>query len=68
MGLMKPSFLTYEKPILTTMIQTKDPESGFVTMEKALAEGTEAFGYQICRLDPRFRTPETYKKIMQGYC
>ena len=38
---MKPSFLSYTKPILTTMIQTKDPEPGFVTMEKAIAEGKE---------------------------
>lgn len=63
---MKPSFLTYTKPILTTMIQTKDPVPGFVTMEKAIAEGTDAFGYQVCRLDPQFRTHETYKKIMEA--
>ena len=63
---MKPSFLTYTKPILTTMIQTKDLLPGFVTMEKAIAEGTDAFGYQVCRLNPQFRTPETYKKIMEA--
>lgn len=63
---MKPSFLKYKEPILTTMIQTREPENGFETMKRAIAEGTEAFGFQVCRLKPEFRTPEIYKQFMEN--
>lgn len=63
---MKPSFLRYTGPILTTMIQTREPENGFETMKRAIAEGTEAFGIQACRLKPEFRTQEIYKQFMEN--
>lgn len=63
---MKPSFLTYTKPILTTMIQTREPKNGYETMKRAIKEGTEAFGFQACRLKPEFRTQEIFRRFTEN--
>jgi len=66
---MKPSFLNHEKPLLTTMIQKHHMHEVIDTVEKTLAEGTDAFGVQTCKLLQEYRNADTYKEIfshMQG--
>ena len=66
---MKPTFLKYEKPLLTVILQCKNPETAIRRIEKSLAIGGEAFGLQTESLEKQYRNPETYKKIfaaMQG--
>ena len=59
----KATFLTYEKPLLTCMVQADNPERIEELIKKALPEGAEAFGMQICRLLPTYRNPETYRRL-----
>ncbi len=60
---MKPTFLTYEKPLLTVILQCRTPEVAIGRIKKALAVGGEAFGLQTECLLPEYRNPETYRKI-----
>ncbi len=60
---MKPTFLNHKEPLLTVMIQTKTPESAIETIRAASAEGADAFGLQVCRLDKQYQNRETYEKI-----
>lgn len=66
---MKPTFLTYEKPILTVMLQCETPEVAIGRMEKALEIGGEAFGLQVESLKKEYHNPKTYRELfakMQG--
>lgn len=67
---MKPTFLTYNKPLLTVMIkQTQNPENIIAEIKRALAAGAEAFGLQAEGMPRKHHTPETFKRIfseMQG--
>ena len=56
-------FLQGTKPPLVVMIQFRTPDEAIDTMKKALDEGAEAFGVQICKFLPEYRTQETYKKV-----
>ncbi len=58
---MSKTFLTYEKPLLTVMIQTPSADHAIATVEKSLSAGAEAFGLQTCRLEDQ--RPETYRRI-----
>lgn len=60
---MKPTFLKYEKPLLTVMVQAKTPERIKELIDKSLPEGAEAFGMQLEKLLPEYRTPETYREL-----
>lgn len=67
---MKPTFLQYEKPLLTVMIQTPSPENAFRRIEKAKENGGEAFGLQMESFPRAEQTDEQYKalmKAMEGY-
>ena len=44
---MKRTFLNYEKPLLTCMVQADTPERIKELVEKSLPEGAEAFGMQV---------------------
>ncbi len=66
---MKPTFLTYEKPILTVMLQCETPEVAAGRIEKAIPLGAEAFGLQVESLKKEYQNPETYRELfakMQG--
>lgn len=58
---MKKTFLTYDKPLLTVMIQTPAEEYAKTVAKKALEAGAEAFGLQTCRLEDQ--SPESYERI-----
>lgn len=66
---MKPTFLKYDKPILTTILQCRCPEVAKYRIAKALEEGAEAFGLQTESLLPEYWNEETIKELfaaMQG--
>ena len=60
---MKPTFLTYEKPLLTTILQCPTPELAKYRIGKALELGTDAFGLQTESLLPQYRNEETIRDI-----
>lgn len=60
---MKPTFLTYEKPLLTTILQCPTPELAKYRIEKALELGTDAFGLQTENLLPEHRNEETVRDL-----
>ena len=61
----KPTFLTYEKPLLTCMVQADNPDRIKELMNLSLPEGAEAFGMQFCRMKQEYRTKETYRKLFE---
>ncbi len=66
---MKPTFLKYDKPLLTVMLQCETPETAIGRIRNANCTGGEAFGLQVESLKPEYHTPEVYRRIfseMQG--
>ena len=59
----KPTFLTYEKPLLTCMVQATTPERIKELVTLSIPEGAEAFGMQFCRMQEEYRTPEVYRDL-----
>lgn len=59
----KPTFLTYNKPLLCCMVQAETPDRINELIALSLPEGAEAFGMQLCRLKPEFRRPEIYREL-----
>ncbi len=53
--------MTYERPLLTCMVQAETPER--VKELIARSEGAEAFGMQFCRMKPEFQTSEVYREL-----
>ena len=64
---MKPTFLTYSKPLLCAMIQARTPEDAICQIVNASYDGAEAFGIQLEVLEREYRTLDTLKKIFK-YC
>ncbi len=62
------TFLTYDKPLLTAMIQCKTPEECIAKIKASLEAGADALGVQLCRLHIEYRTKETLKKIFDACC
>ena len=63
---MKPTFLKYDKPLLTAMIQYPTPEECILKIKASLAEGAEAIGIQLDRLRGEYQTPENFSKIFSA--
>ena len=66
---MKPTFLKYDKPLLTVILQCETPETVISRVRNALQLGAEAFGLQVESLKPEYHNGDTYKRIfaeMQG--
>ena len=59
----KPTFLTYEKPLLTCMVQADNPERIRELITRSRPEGAEAFGMQFCRMKAIYRNRETYRAL-----
>lgn len=47
---MKTTFLNYDKPLLTAMIQCPTAEECIEKIKASLADGADALGIQLCRL------------------
>lgn len=60
---VKPTFLTYEKPLLTAMILCSTPQECLDKIQASLAEGADAIGIQLERLKREYRTRETLTEI-----
>ena len=62
---MKKTFLTYEKPLLTCMVQADNPARIEELIDCSLPEGADAFGMQFCRLKSEYRNRDTYKRLFE---
>ncbi len=60
---MKPTFLGYKRPPLVDMIIVETPTQFVTNVRNATYDGAEAFGMQMERLRPEFRTEEMLKKM-----
>lgn len=63
---MKKTFLNHENPLLTVMLQCKNPDVATARIEKALAGGADAFGLQIESLLPEYHNEETYRALFDA--
>ena len=61
----RKTFLNYEKPLLTCMVQADNPDRIRQLIDLALPEGAEAFGMQFCRMKEEYRTAKTYKALFE---
>lgn len=61
----KPTFLHQNKPLITCMVQASNPNDAIASVRNAIADGADAFGFQICRLEPEYRTEEHLKSIFR---
>ena len=59
----KKSFLNYERPILTSMVQANNPDRIKELAALSIAEGAEALGMQFCRMREEYKTSDTYKEL-----
>lgn len=59
-------FFNYEKPILCAMVQCKTPEDCIKKIEDSIAEGAEALGIQLCKLERQYRTREILTEIFSA--
>ena len=50
------SFLGHDRPLLTVMVQAETPERIMELIDRARPKGADAFGMQLCQLQPQFRT------------
>ena len=57
------TFLTYERPLLTCMVQADNPERIKELIDLSRPEGAEAFGMQFCQLKKEYRNKKTYREL-----
>ena len=62
----KRSFLNYDKPIITSMVQADNPDRVEYLMKGSLEDGAEAFGMQFCRMKAEYRNKEVYKRLFNS--
>lgn len=62
---MKKSFLNHDRPLLTCMVQAKTPARIMELIDIAAPRGADAFGMQLCRLLPQYRTADTYRRLFE---
>lgn len=61
----KATFLKYNKPLLTCMVQADNPDRIEELIDASIPEGAEAFGMQFCRMKREYRTEQTYKRLFE---
>ena len=57
------TFLNYEKPPLTCMVQADNPDRIKALIDASIPEGAEAVGMQFCKLKSEYRNEKTYKEL-----
>lgn len=62
---MSRTFLKYDKPLLTTMVQADNPDRIKELISASVPEGADAFGMQFCKMKAEYRNRETYKKLFE---
>ena len=60
---MKPTFLGHKRPLLCDMIIVETPTECVIHTRNAIYDGAEAFGIQMERLRPEFRTEDMLTKM-----
>lgn len=63
---LKPTFLKYEKPLLTAMIQCHTPQECIEKIKRSIVAGADALGIQLCKLKVDYRTRENLTKIFDA--
>lgn len=63
---MKQTFLKYDKPLLTAMIQCLTPQACIEKIKASLADGADALGVQLCRIKKEYRTKEILTEIFKA--
>ena len=61
----KPTFLTYDRPLLTCMVQANNPERIKELIRLSLPEGAEEFGMQFCQMKEEYRNADTYRELFE---
>ena len=59
------TFLTYERPLLTCMVQADNPDRIKELIDLSLPEGAEAFGMQFGQLKKEYRNKKTYRELFE---
>lgn len=60
---MEKTFLKYDKPFLTTMVQGRNPDRIKELIDLSVPEGAEAFGMQFCQMEEKYKTREVYEDL-----
>lgn len=60
---MKQTFLGHARPLLVDMILAETPGEIIINIRNALYDGADAFGIQLERLCPEYRTEEHFRRI-----
>lgn len=60
----KPTFLNQGRPLLCCMVITNTSDEAILTARNAAYDGADAFGYQICRMDPKYRTEDEIRRVL----
>lgn len=60
---MKATFLNYDKPLLTVMLQCEMPETAIGRIINSNRLGADAYGLQVESLKSEYHNPDTYKRI-----
>ena len=59
------TFLTYESPLLTCMVQADNPDRIKELIDLSRPEGAEAFGMQFCKMKEEYRNKKTYRELFK---
>ena len=59
------TFLTYERPLLTCMVQADNPDRIKELIDLSRPEGAEAFGMQFCKMKEEYRNKKIYRELFE---
>lgn len=62
---MKHTFLKYDKPLLTVMTLANNPDRIKELVDRSIAEGAEAFGMQLEKLEEKYKNSDVYRDIFR---
>ena len=57
------TFLNYDKPLLTSMVQASNSDRIKALIDASIPEGAEAIGMQFCQLKAEYRNEKTYREL-----
>ena len=60
---MKKTFLNYDRPLLTAMVQGKTPDRIKYLIDRCREQGADAVGVQFEQLSPEFKTDEVIRDL-----
>ncbi len=63
---MSYDFFNYERPLLCAMIHPTNPTDAIRKIKDSLADGAEAFGFQMEKLRHEYRNKETIRKMFDA--